>query len=241
MSESSRRPRFVKILVGLATATGAFVALAGFAHTPTGRPLLGLLARAGGCPVPMGDGVKATPAERDAYRAKQLLAVRGEVPAKARFAGGFVLDGTTRAEAKTAVEGHGATCKAGLSGSLTCVGVPAAALVGYQGTSADDVTFAFDASDKLVGVDVTRFTVDADEASKAYGSLNRQLQETAGPKASEAGTGSSTYLVGGALRQARTDYRFSDYVAYVSATNMGSKFAIRESYRSATPQRTALR
>lgn len=225
----------------MATATGAFVAVAGIAHTPIGRPLLGLLARAGGCPVPMGDLVKATPEERDAHREKQLAAVRGESPARARFAEGFVLDETTRGEARAKLEASGATCQPGLSGSLTCVAVPGAALLANGDTSADDVTFAFNAADKLVGVDVTRFTQDADEAAKAYESLTRRLTESAGPSATTTGQGTAAYLAGGALRQARTDFRFSDYVAHVSATNMGPRFALRESYRSASPQLTALR
>jgi hypothetical protein len=241
VSAPSRRPRFVKVLVGLALASGAFVAVAGIAHTPVGRPLLGLLARAGGCPVPMGDSVKATPQERDAYRAKQLSAVRGESPAMARFAEGFVLDETTRGEAKAKLEARGATCQPGLSGSLTCVAVPGAALVANPDAPADDVTLAFNAADKLVGVDVTRFTRDADEAAKAYEGLTQRLTASAGPSATATGQGTAVYLAGGALRQARTEFRFSDYLAQISATNMGSKFALRESYRSATPQLTALR
>jgi hypothetical protein len=71
------------------------------------------------------------------------------------------------------------------------------------------------------------------EASRLFEALARELAAALGTNGERAGDTTASYLTGGPLRTARLRYRFSDYVATLTATNLPSGVALREQYQSA--------
>ena len=97
----------------------------------------------------------------------------------------------------------------------------------------DDVAFAFDPKEtKLVTVTTLRNQLDASSAADALNTIAAQLKDELG-EGRVLGTPSAEYLAEGAMRTALIEYRFSDYIANVSATNLGQRVAVREHYMSA--------
>jgi hypothetical protein len=233
MTMAPRSPRLRRALIAVGVATGSFVGLMGFAHTPQGRPVLAWMASAGGCPVPMGG--KLTVAQREQARRRQVQAARTETRAQERPALGFELDRSTRSEVTAKLADAGVSCKDRSEVAIVCSGVPAALLPGsFQGLDAELLTLSFAPDDRLVLVDVSRRKSSPEEAAQAIEAVATDLSRRAGPPARTAGERSASYLAAGTWRQARAEFRFADYIADVSATNMGEAgVLVREAYRSA--------
>lgn len=214
-----------KILVVVPLIVLGLVGLMGVLHLPFARPVLAWIGY--GCPA------KATPEQVEVARLTSARAARGTTPSPGRPALGFSLDSTTRADVDAWVAARGLRCTELQQGTvLRCTSVPALAL-GQSGGLIDDLAFAFEPHGrKLVTVTTLRNQLDAAQAEKALTGITARLQAELGEGRS-SGTPTAAYLAEGPMRTALTEYRFSDYIANVSATNLGQRVAVREHYMSA--------
>jgi hypothetical protein len=182
----------------------------------------------GSCPV--GFGADLSPEARDAARDVAMRAVRGDGPAAERPALGFTLDTTTRAEVAAWATDHGVLCTDKAT-TTRCSAVPAVALGAAH--DVDSVTFQFDSSSHLVGVSSELTAASPDEAVKLVTDASATLATRAGPPTSQHGEASGAWLAKGAMNQLATEFRFVDYRAQVTATNLGSgRVKVREVYQS---------
>lgn len=231
------------ILLGLTAGVGAL-------HTSWGRPLL---ARLGGCPA-----ARVTAAEVDGLRRQGVTGLRGARPAPARPALGFLLDRTTPDDVQAWAADAAVTCAAKKRGlvSLHCANVARAALP--IATSSDhgaragrdapgvatgepavieDLALTFSPAGRLVSVDAFTRGLPAGTASAAFSSSGARLAEVLGPPTDLVGDGGDAdgpMRVPAPLGTARRRFRFNDYVAIVSLTNLSSGLAVREQYLSGT-------
>ena len=135
-------------------------AVVGFAHTRPGRPLLAWLGkttglgakRGGGCP--LGYDQTATPAQREAARARFAVAHGGSERASSKPALGFTLDRTTRSDVLEWAAVHGVSCAAGKGAAdLGCAQVPDDLVpAGFRGVGGETVWFTFGAGERLLSV-----------------------------------------------------------------------------------------
>lgn len=218
-----------KIIVGVPLFVLGLVGLMGVLHLPFMRPVaMPLMAALGyDCPV------RASPEEVEVARMASARAARGQAPSPARPALGFVLDRTSRAEVDAWAAARGVSCTPSQRGTvLRCTGVPAAA-VGLDGGAIDDLSFAFDpASATLVTVTALRNQLDAATAAATLGERRSSLAAELGEGRAH-GQATALYLAAAPMRTALVEYRFSDYIANLSATNLGTRVAVREHYMSA--------
>lgn len=214
-------------------------ALMGYAHTPAGRPLLqwmGLSMKAagggGGCP--LGYDVKASPEQKEAARQGFAAAHRGTLPARARPALGFTLDGTTRRQVLAWAEAHGVQCTVPRSGAdLECEQVPASLLSdpGRQ-VAIRTLWLTFGAGGTLVSAIAVSRAPEAALIGATYAAVTQGLTQQAGAPTQQDTGRDATWLSQGLLRQTSAEYRFQDFYALARATNMGDGFVITEEYRS---------
>ena len=201
-----------------------------FLHTSAGRALLGA---SGGCPW----GGKPPSAERiEDFRVKNAAQLKANARAAARPAFGFTLDKSTRADVTAWGESVGARCTEELGGAaLRCEAGERG--IRSAGPRADepavrDAFFRFDPKGVLVGVDLMRDGTDSAKAASVMTSISAEIARDAGPPSNVRGAASPSQLTG-YLDRAATEFRFADYAADVSATNMGAQGVIvREQYRS---------
>jgi len=204
----------------------ALTLVGGFLHTKAGRPLL---ARLGvGCPV------KASPADVEAARRNSARSQRGTEAVASRPALGFALDSMTLADVKAWAAQKHVDCEDVRAGYLRCVNVPTAAL-GQTGPNIDKLEFGFTiASERLVNVNAWRSGLSGRAAAAQMDSVIDGLRTQIGAPTTEAGDRSAKYLAAGHLHTAVASYRFKDYIADVSATNIpGRGLMLREHYMSA--------
>ena len=218
----------VRLLLGGGVLSIALVGLIGLAHLPIAAPLLGLWT-GGGCPVGLDHPL--APAARDAARATALEVVRGVGTAGDRPALGFALDGTSRVEATAWAATHGVVCTDARE-LKQCGPVPATAI---PDGPRDSLVFEFDAGDALVSVTAGR-RVPAAEAVAVYVALEAGVAERAGPATLQRGEPTAEWLDRGPLTQLSSEFRFADYRAQLTATNLGpGRIAVREVYQALRP------
>lgn len=232
-----------RLLAGSVIASGLFVGLVGFAHTKPGRPLRPMLvvlnkamgaqpqAKGGACPLGYDQG--GTPADMEAARQRSVAQFKGATPSPTRPALAFTLKKTSRQEIEGWAKEHGVSCNAKQGPlRLTCAAVPASALPATLGAlGADEIYFQFDPSGLLVSVGTVRSSQDPQLAADAQDAIVRELTRQLGAPSSSRGEPGVAYLQGGLLRQARAEFRFSDYYATSSATSVGrGRFVISERY-----------
>lgn len=223
---AARLPR--RLLVGGSVTFAAAVAAVGWMHTPAARPVLRALGVH--CPVD-----SATPAQVAALRELGLARFRGAARAPLRPALGMSLDHTTEQEVLAWAHMKSANCKTVVHGDrfLRCRGVDARAL-GLDGPAISELWFSFGSAGTLVGVDVYRRGLDAQESVAAWSGATRTLKTQLGPPQVEFGDASPKVLLASALQTARVQYRYSDYVATITAVNLPyAGLAVREQYLSA--------
>ncbi len=215
----------LRTLTKLAAFSVVAIGLIGVMHMPFAR---NLLQSVGGCPFPTTDRV-LTAVEAEALRQNTLAPAKSLATAPARPALGFVLEETSRAEVSAWAASHQLTCKDDRHGAgVTCSNVPAAALPTPGQTDVrGSLLFGFAADNKLVSVhymsrDASRERVISrtDEASRSLASLSAPLTQSGNPRLDRA------------LSQDRRSLAFRDYRAELSATNMGSAYALSESYQA---------
>lgn len=211
-----------------AAATGAFVlcvAAIGALHTSAGRRAMVQL----GIPCPV-DKVSAQQVVQ--VRSEGLRQLRGDAPAPARPALGMQLGSFTQQDVRAWQQREGVACDAITRGFayLRCRGVASAAL-GVAGPPMSEVWFSFDASGRLVGVDAYRRGLDDSGAEVAWSDAQSRLAQALGKPLQAFGDASPAALRAGALQTARIRYRYSDYIATVTAANLPhAGLAVREQY-----------
>lgn len=210
-------------------------ALVGWMHTPAARPWLARL----GVPCPIDT---TSVAQVEAVRSQGLAlwqqrdggAARASAPSRPAL--GLVLDRTDTAEATRWLAAEGSRCERidrGLP-ALRCRGVPAAAL-GLDGPPVSELWLSFGASGRLIGVDVYRRGLAADDARGAWTHAVEALQQTLGAPTRAQGDASPEALQTAALKTAQVEYRYADYVATVTAAHLPQAgLAVRERYLSTT-------
>ncbi|MGE6757184.1 hypothetical protein ACQKGO_04145 [Corallococcus interemptor] len=233
-------PRAVRrVLVSTVGVGVLFTAVMGFAHTPSGRPLLKWMgmsmpqaASAAGCP--LGYDAKQSPEQKEAARMHFAAAHRGESPAQARPALGFDLEQTARESLLAWAREHGVKCSVPRSqGDLDCEEVPAALFPGLKRQAAiRNMWVTFGADDRLVSLVAVSRALDPAPISATFRAANATLVTLAGPPLKRDGEGSVEELAQGLLRQASAEYRFQDFYALTRVTNMGDGFVLTEEYRA---------
>lgn len=215
----------VPSVAALAVAIG----LVGAMHLKAARPVLAML----GVPCP----VDQTTAEQvSALRASGLAHVRADRSAPVRpVPGGFVLDGTTAEQAARWAHENGVACddvKHGYS-YLRCRGVDANKL-GLAGPPVSELWLSFGPGGRLIGIDVYRRGMTASDTTAAWNGATEALRKALGMPTSAVGDASPEALSGSPLQTARLQYRFADYLATVTASNLPyAGLAVREQYMSA--------
>jgi hypothetical protein len=210
--------------VFLATAT----ALIGWMHTPSGLRALYAM----GVPCPMD---KVTAAQVVAGHAQGLAAVRGTTPAPQRPALGLLLEQTTEADALAWAQEKKMQCDTVVRGLryLRCRGVPADAL-GIVGPPISEMWLSFAPTSKLIGLNVYRRGLSPSDLDTAWLSSVGRLQAHLGTPSVQAGDASAGALMRSDYATARVQYRFSNYIATVTAANLSyAGLSLREQYVSA--------
>ena len=222
------RTTLIRVLSYVAAALAVSTLLVGVLHTSFGRPLL---ARLGvGCPV------QASPEDVERARLVSAHATEGDERSPAQPALGFVLDRMTESDVKAWALREHVSCDEQRGGTvLSCTQVPESALGGDMGGMTDELVLAFSPkSRRLVNIATTQYGLDGDAAAARMDRVVASLEEKLGKPTREAGERSARYLTAAPLRTALVRYRFSDYQADVTATNVtGKGMMLREHYMSA--------
>jgi hypothetical protein len=227
VASSSKRRRLFIAAGAIAFATAAVGAL----HMPFARPLLMQL---GGCPV--AGASQMTAVEMEHARRMGAEGDRGAIPAPARPALGFVLDGSTLAEVRAWATRVHADCDEPHPALVVCKDVrpESLGLDPSEGTI-DQLALGFDTQSRLVNASTLRQHLPAETASRTARTIVASLEAKLGPAAQQAGTFDAAALARpGSAGISTVAYRFSDYVADVSTTNLGPTGPmLREHYMSA--------
>ena len=98
------------------------------------------------------------------------------------------------------------------------------------------MSFAFRPRDRrLVNVTATSFSLSSNDASTRMNHAVSRLGTELGAKANAAGESTPSSFARGNYATATATYRYSDFMAEVSATSFGAdRVAVREHYMSAT-------
>jgi hypothetical protein len=218
------RKRWLTVAAVAVPLLGAAVAL----HTPAGRSLLG--ARSG-CPWG-GEAPSAAKLEELRVKSAASLKVAGAARASARPAFGFVLDRSTRADVTAWAARTSATCTDEIGGGALRCELADGNPTEEGGVAVRDAFFRFDPQGVVVGIDLMRSGTDGAKAASVLTSIAGRIAREAGPPSAVQGSADAAHL-GGYLDRAATEFRFADYAADVSATNLGERgIVVREQYRS---------
>jgi len=214
--------------LAIAAIGAPLIAAAVGLHTPAGRALLG-----GGSGCPWGEAPpSAAKLEELRVKSAETLKVAGAARATSRPAFGFVLDRSTRADVTTWAAKAGATCSDELGGGALRCELGELNTTEESGVSVRDAFFRFDPRGVIVGIDLMRDGTDGAKAAAVLTSISGRIAREAGPPSAVQGTADPAHL-GGYLDRAATEFRFADYAADVSATNLGERgIVVREQYRS---------
>lgn len=217
----------IALLAALPAAGAVLVGVVGIGalHTAGGRQLMARL----GVPCPV-DRVSA--AEVIQVRQVGLRALRGAEPAPAKQALGMTLGRTSEGDVLQWQASAGADCVPVQRGYsfLRCRGVPASA-VGAAGPPVSELWFSFSPAGTLIGVDLYRRGLDDAGSERAWSDARQRMFRVLGAPARVTGDPSPTVLRASALQTARIEYRYTDYVAALTAVNLPhAGLAVREQY-----------
>jgi hypothetical protein len=226
----SRAARVGRALLSAGAVAAVLTAGVGLLHTPAGRRLM---ARAGvGCPA-----MRATPADVEALRLRGLAGLRGVAQAPARPALGLALDGLRSDDVGRWATARGLDCtrRTRPSELVTCANVPGGAVsTAANDLPLDELTFAFAPDGRLVSVSTLRRQLSDATAARALMQIVRDLRTQLGAPEIAAGLPSaSDGSPTGNFGTARVQYRFRDYLATLTAMNLGGRVVLREQYQSA--------
>jgi len=218
-----------KPLIAVAATIAVATAIIGWMHTPGARPILRRL----GIPCPVNS---VTSEQVSHLREIGLSGMRGPAPAPARPALGMILDGTTEKEAMAWATANAVQCDSVVHGYrfLRCRGFPAKAL-GAGGPAVSELWLSFGTAGTLIGVDVYRRGLDEPGERAVWAEATGKLKSQLGDPAVHFGDPAPSSLLATSLQSARVQYRYSDYVATVTAVNLPhAGLAVREQYLSGT-------
>lgn len=215
------RTRTKKILLGTGGGLITVTALIGVMHMPFAQEMLG------GCPFG-GKTTTASRPERDALRVAATERLK-QGPATAQLpAGQLTLGTTTRAQVIAAASAVGLICEDTRDASGLKCGPAEVPAIGARRWFAD-----FDASEHLVSLVTMDYVNNAGVASTMLRDSVAELDQSVGEATHRTGTYDDAYLSAATLRQARVEYRRSNYFAQVSATNVGpGRFMVSQTYRA---------
>lgn len=216
-----------RVSIYVVSVLGFLILVGGLLHTPAGRPLL---ARLGvGCPV------KASPEDIEAARRSSARSQRGSETAASRPALGFALDSMTVSDVKAWADQKQVSCQDIRPGLVRCTDVPVLAVVGGSGPVMERLDLGFSlSSGRLVNISAWRTGLTGSAAARQLEAVAVSLRGQLGNPTRAAGSRSAEYLAAGPLHTAIVEYRFKDYIADVSATNIpGRGVSLREHYMSA--------
>lgn len=221
------RRRLVRLVATLAGAGALFVGVMGFLHTPYGRPLMRRLGMS--CPA-----MKVSPVAAEAVRLRAVASLRTAVPSPARPALGQALDVSRAPDVNGWVRSHGLACteEARPSHAIRCAGLVGQPPPDPKAPPVDQIVFAFAPDGRLISVDRLRSTLTAIEASRLFGQAVHELTAALGP-GQLVGDATPAYLGAGSMHTARLAYRFSDYLATITAMNISGRIVMHEQYESA--------
>ncbi|HMJ16219.1 MAG TPA: hypothetical protein VK524_32620 [Polyangiaceae bacterium] len=204
----------------------AFSGLVAFAHTSVGRPLLGWMRGAPGCPVSLEGGDAKTV---EAFRVAHLKREVGAEPSRGNPALGFELGRSDRTSVSSWARASGAACKTLREESvLRCTGFRKA---DGEALAIDDAHLQFDARGMLVAADVYRVRTNAAAALAFVRSKANLLDAVAGPHTQSSGPTDSDSLQLQPFSRAAITYKYQRYVAELSATNLADRgIRVRERY-----------
>ncbi len=227
-----KRAQLIRVAVYVASVLAALTLVAGALHTKAARPLLARLGVK--CPI------KGSAADVEAARLKSARAQRGTEAAASRPALGFALDTMTLADVKAWAEKKSVSCEEIRKNSfLRCSDVPQSALVALGGGAGSQpisqLDFGFSPGNQhLVNISAWRNGMSAADAAAQMNAVVASMKAELGAPSTEAGSRTAAYLAAGPMHTAVVEYRFSDYSADVSATNIpGRGLLLREHYMSA--------
>jgi hypothetical protein len=206
----------------------------GFAHTRMGRPLLGWLHGAPGCPAL---NAQVPPARVEAFRIAELERRRGENAAGATPAMSFTLGTTTRKDVDAWIAARAASCSSERADSvLRCTRVDTESTTHEEplpdAVPIEDLFMQFDPSGRLVAVDALRRGRTTDAAVDYVKALALYLEKTVGPATKPGAEPSAAYLDGHPFDRFASEYRYVNYVAEISAMNFGRRgVRVREQYQ----------
>lgn len=223
MSESTPKKRTVRSrLAALGAVAGAACAVMALLHVPAVR--MRVLGAAGGCPWDKAPTQQA----REEHRKQMAATMRTDRRATARPAFGFELDRTTKEAVLAWGKSENRTCGEEMSGAAIRCEAPEAA----KGV-VKDAFFRFDPQGRLVGIDLMHEGTDPEAAVAIVTKLEGDVTKAAGEPSAKRGALSGEHLGAGYLSQTAFEYRFTDYAADISATNLGGQgIVVREQYRS---------
>ena len=221
-----KRAELKRVSIYAASVSVSLTLFGGFLHTKAGRPILARLGVS--CPV------KASAEDVEAARSNFARSERGTEAASSRPALGFVLDRMTLSDVKAWADQKHVSCDEVRDGLLRCTDVPLAA-VGGAGPMINRLDFGFMiANEHLVNISAWRNGLTGEVAAAHLDAVIANMQRQVGAPTTEAGNRSAQYLASGAMHTAVAKYRFKDYIADVSATNIpGRGLSLREHYMSA--------
>lgn len=210
------------------------VGLIGFAHTPAGRPMLGWLKGAPGCPALEGN---ADPAAIEAYRSRTLKKNLANANDDARDtpALSFSLGKSTRQNVQSFAARSGAACKDDANqAALKCTGFA-------QSTTLSDVYAQFDEEGRLVALDAfSDFPPDA--AVRYLKQREEALVASVGPVTGTSGVKPSTEELKQPYARSGIEFEYKRYSAKLSVMNFGSRGTrVREQYQWLAPAELAAR
>jgi hypothetical protein len=216
-----------RVLALLGGSCAGLVGVIGLLHTPYGRPLMRRLGM--GCPA-----AKVSPAEVEAVRRRAVAALRTEVPSPARPAVGQTLDVSRVADVNAWAQAHRLACVESPRPTHTvrCEGSLGEPSRDPRVPPIDQLVFGFAPDGRLVSVDRLRSRLTATEASRLFGQTADELAAALGP-GRLVGDATPDYLAGGSMHTARLQYRYSDYLATVTAMNVAGRLVMHEQYESA--------
>lgn len=224
----SLKRALVKTAGSLAALATLGTLIIGVAHTPWGKPLLGLpllrgLASHAGCPVG-----SIEPAAFERVRAQKLHGEQGQSPAASHPALGFTLGVTSRGDVERWIGQRRLECESGAVASVVeCkqVALPGAPLI-------SKLTLQFDGQSKLVSLDLFRSGEDAEALLSRFRTLSQELSEQVGPATTRVGEPSLGFMRSAPLQTVMQRHSYRGYVATVMLLNLGKRgLRLREQYQ----------
>ncbi|MES1174447.1 MAG: hypothetical protein ABUL62_08960 [Myxococcales bacterium] len=222
------RAKWLRVSLYVASGFAGLTLIVGLLHTPLGRPLLAKLGV--GCPV------QASPEDTERARLESARATQGTEASPAQPALGFALDRMTAKDALAWADRNHVDCSEQRAGSLlSCKDVPASALGGRGSGNVNELQLVFSPTNKrLVNIATTQYGLAAKDAAAQMSAVVSGLEDQLGKPTRELGQRTADYLDSAPYKTALVRYRFSDYQADVTATNIpGKGTMLREHYMSA--------